>query len=79
MSKYEKAATFLVRLACVVLWTWSALRLVLFLCAAFLSNGFRYSSGWPLLLQSALPGVAGLCLHFLKPQIVSYLTRDLGD
>jgi hypothetical protein len=79
MTRYEKAATFLVRLACVVLWTWSALRLVLFLYAALLSNGFRHGNGWPFLIQSALPGIVGVCLHFLAPQIVSYLTKDLGD
>lgn len=79
MSKYAKAATFLVRAACVILWTWSAVRLVWFLYASMLSNGFRHGAGWPLLLQSALPGIAGLCLHFLTPQVVSYVTKDLGD
>jgi hypothetical protein len=79
MSKYEKLGTFLVRIACVFLLAWSALRLVLFLFAALMTSGFRQGSGWPLLFQSLLPGFVALILHFVRPQIVSYLAKDLDD
>jgi hypothetical protein len=79
MNKYEKLGTFLVRIACVTLMAWSALRLVVFLFAALATNGFRQGSGWPLLFQSVLPGGVGLILHFVRPQIVSYLAKDLSD
>jgi hypothetical protein len=79
MNKYEKLGTFLVRIACVSLLTWSALRLVVFLFAAIATQGFRQGTGWPLLFQSVLPGMLALVLHLVTPQIVSYLAKDLGD
>jgi hypothetical protein len=79
MNKYEKLGTFLVRLACAFLLGLSAFRLVLFLYAALATDGFRMGNGWPLLVQSTLPGIVGLLVNFARPQIVSYLARDLGD
>ncbi len=79
MNKYEKLGTFLVRLTCVILFSWSALRLILFLFAAVLSKGFQHGTGWPLLFQSVLPALVALILQFVTPQIVSYLAKDLGD
>ena len=79
MNKYEKLATFLIRIACVSLLTWSALRLIVFLFAAIVTHGFRQGTGWPMLFQSVLPGMLALVLHFVTPQIVSYLAKDLGD
>jgi hypothetical protein len=79
MNKYEKLGTFLVRIACGSLLTWSALRLVVFLFAAIVTQGFRQGTGWPMLFQSVLPGMLALVLHFVTPQIVSYLAKELGD
>ena len=79
MNRYEKLGTFLVRIACVFLLAWSGFRLVVFLYAALITDGFRQGTGWPLLFQSTLPGVVGLLIHFVRPQIVAYLAKDLGD
>ena len=79
MNKYEKLATFLVRLTFVALMAWSALRLVMFLLVAVMSKGFTHGGAWPLLFQSVLPALVALVLHFATPQIVSYLGKNLGD
>ena len=79
MNKYEKLATFLVRLACVALIALSAFRLVMFLFLAVMSKGFAHGNAWPLLFQSVLPALVAVVLHFATPQIVSYLGKNLGD
>ena len=79
MNKYEKLGTFLIRLACAFLVGLSVFRLMVFLYAALATGGFRLGNGWPLLFQSTLPGIMGLLVNFARPQIVSYLARDLAD
>lgn len=79
MNKYEKLGTFLVRLGCVALVAWSALRFIIFVITFLASGGFKHGGGWGMLVQVMIPLVLAAILHWLTPHIASYVGKGLGD
>ena len=80
MKTYQKLSLFLVRLTCVVLMLWSALRVIQTLATVMMA-GFRLSfeqfAG--AMCLAASPLVAVLVLHWSTEAVVRYLSRGLDE
>ena len=80
MKTYQKTSLFLVRLTCVLLTLWSALRVIQTLATVVMS-GFRLSfeqfAG--AMCVAASPFVAVLILHWSTEAVVRYLSHGLDE